>query len=193
MQAGETGTQHAADAWKGALPDDAPLVTITKRGAIILNRPAYVALSYAQGIELLYDAQRRVLGLRAVPMTQAGAYWVVQRRDGAAFGPQRHIEAWAIHAAAFLERFGIAPATRGTFPTAMSADILTVHLRPKRARHIPATAVAVPTAKPTANAATPNGRSVPRAPEAASVAPGLAFLRVVRRRFAAPTKEEPRE
>ncbi len=120
-------------------PADTPLVTIEKQGAIVLNKPAYVALSYAQAIELLYDPAKQVIGLRAVPMTQAGAFWVVQRRGGAAFGPQRLIEEWAIYTAAFLEQHGIAPAKRQQFATGMTADILTISLRPEPARRIAVT------------------------------------------------------
>ncbi len=53
---------------------DVSLVTIDKQGAIILNAAAFVALSYAKAVELLYDPAKQVIGMRTVPMTQAGAF-----------------------------------------------------------------------------------------------------------------------
>ena len=43
-----------------------PSVTIQKRGTISLNKAAEVALDCPKTVELLYDAERRVVGLRAV-------------------------------------------------------------------------------------------------------------------------------
>lgn len=130
-----------------AAPADVPLVWIDKQGAIILNKSAYVSLSYAEAIELRYDSAKQTLGLRAVPMTQAGAFWVVQRRDGTAFGAQRYVEEWAIYAAAFLERHRIAPRKGRQFTTGMTADILTINLQGEPARR-GAQSPAAPTTAP---------------------------------------------
>jgi hypothetical protein len=41
-----------------------PLVTIQKRGTISLNRSAYVLVGSPSAVELLYDTQNQIVGLR---------------------------------------------------------------------------------------------------------------------------------
>jgi len=51
-----------------------PLVTVQKRGAISLNRAAHVALRSAVAVELLFDREQRIIGLRPVAPRAAHAY-----------------------------------------------------------------------------------------------------------------------
>ncbi|MGI8667346.1 MAG: hypothetical protein ACR2N4_15200 [Jatrophihabitans sp.] len=51
-----------------------PLLTIQKRGTISLNRSAFVALGEPDAVELLYDRDERVVGLRPVEAAMEHAY-----------------------------------------------------------------------------------------------------------------------
>lgn len=60
---------------KGSAPiSSVPSVTIQKRGLISLNRAAYEMLGKPVGIELLWDSDRRVIGLQAAPIDSPNAY-----------------------------------------------------------------------------------------------------------------------
>ncbi len=51
-----------------------PLVTIQKRGTITLNKSAYSALGEPDAVELLYDRDERIVGLRPVEASLEHAY-----------------------------------------------------------------------------------------------------------------------
>ncbi len=51
-----------------------PLVTIQKRGTFSLNRAAYELLGSPEAVELLYDRDERVMGIRAVDPDTRHAY-----------------------------------------------------------------------------------------------------------------------
>jgi hypothetical protein len=60
---------------KGSAPvATVPSVTIQKRGLISLNRAAFNLIGAPGAMELLWDDERRVIGLRAAPIDKPNAY-----------------------------------------------------------------------------------------------------------------------
>jgi hypothetical protein len=55
-------------------PGAEPLVTIQKKGVLSLNRAAYVALDNPEAVELLYDRETRLIGLRKIDSSVDHAY-----------------------------------------------------------------------------------------------------------------------
>jgi hypothetical protein len=51
-----------------------PSVTIQKRGLISLNRAAYELIHTPEAVELLWDAERRVIGMRPATLENPDAY-----------------------------------------------------------------------------------------------------------------------
>lgn len=51
-----------------------PSVTIQKRGLISLNRAAFNLIGAPGAVELLWDEERRVIGLRPAPIDKPNAY-----------------------------------------------------------------------------------------------------------------------
>ena len=77
-----------------------PHVTIQKRGALSINRSAFVALCAPDAVELLFDRRATVIGLRPVRPNADHAY-PVRRSSRADTGP------WVISAMAFLHYYDI--------------------------------------------------------------------------------------
>ena len=60
---------------KGSAPvATIPSVTLQKRGLISLNRAAFNLIGAPEAVELLWDEERRVIGLRAAPIDRPNAY-----------------------------------------------------------------------------------------------------------------------
>lgn len=60
---------------KGSAPvSTVPTATIQKRGLISLNRAAYALIDEAVGVELLWDGERRLIGIRPAPIESPNAY-----------------------------------------------------------------------------------------------------------------------
>lgn len=51
-----------------------PSVTIQKRGLMSLNRAAYELIDAPEAVELLWDADRQVIGMRATALQNPDAY-----------------------------------------------------------------------------------------------------------------------
>ena len=80
-------------------PSDDPAVTIQKRGAISLNKAAYLALESPEALELLYDRESKLLGLRKADPKSEDAYPV--RPLG------RSDSTWLVSGKAFASYYGI--------------------------------------------------------------------------------------
>jgi hypothetical protein len=98
-----------------------PQVTIQKRGAISLNRPAYLVLGSPDAVELLYDRKDRVVGLRPIDPRADNAYRV-RRASPSASGP------WVISAMAFTKFYDIDTARSLRWPARLNGDVLCVDL-----------------------------------------------------------------
>jgi hypothetical protein len=80
-------------------PSDQPLVTLQKKGIFSLNRAAYDALGSPKAVELLYDRNDRLIGLRKVSPVVPHAYKVRM------FGKTGM--SWLVSGAAFTNYYGI--------------------------------------------------------------------------------------
>lgn len=73
---------------KGSAPvATVPAVTVQKRGLISLNRTAYALIGNPEAVELLWDADRKVIGLRASELTNPNAYPARPQSLGSDKGP----------------------------------------------------------------------------------------------------------
>lgn len=77
-----------------------PWVTLQKRGVISLNRSAYATLIDPYAVELLYDADRQIVGLRKVDVRHPGARFV-RSPTGKIAGP------FVVSASAFLRHYAL--------------------------------------------------------------------------------------
>lgn len=98
----------------------APYVTIQKRGTFSLNRSAWAALGEPEALEFMYDAQEKVIGLRAVDPAQEHAYPI---RGAKTDGP------WIISGTAFARYFDIDINTSRRFNARIDNDILCIDLK----------------------------------------------------------------
>ncbi|MFE3449681.1 hypothetical protein ACFXJ8_12170 [Nonomuraea sp. NPDC059194] len=77
-----------------------PFVTIQKRGTMSLNSAAYAALREPEAVELLYDAEERIIGFRGVPKESEHAY-PLRPQAGKSVGP------YIVSGTAFAKYYGI--------------------------------------------------------------------------------------
>lgn len=98
-----------------------PCVTIQKRGSMSLNRSAFEALGSPGSVELLYDRDAAVIGLRPTSTHADNAYHV--RGSGRSdSGP------WLISAMAFVKFYGIDVAVTRRWPARLEDGVLCVDL-----------------------------------------------------------------
>lgn len=64
-----------------------PSVTIQKRGLISMNRAAHALIDETEHVELLFDAERQVIGLRPTDASNPDAYPVRSQNTGRDSGP----------------------------------------------------------------------------------------------------------
>lgn len=99
----------------------APCVTIQKRGSMSLNRSAFEALGAPGSVELLYDRDAAIIGLRPVTTHAENAYHVrgAARADG---GP------WLISAMAFVKFYDIDTSVTRRWAATVEDGVLCVDL-----------------------------------------------------------------
>lgn len=97
-----------------------PYVTIQKRGTISINQAAYDALGGPAAVELLYDPEEKVVGLRAVDSSAEHAYPVRTA------GPGGH--SYLIAGTAFTKHYGISTALSRRWPGDVRDGVLAVDL-----------------------------------------------------------------
>lgn len=73
---------------KGSAPiATVPSVTVQKRGLLSINRAAFALMKEPAAVELLWDADRRIVGLRPVPIEDPNAYPVRAQVANSTRGP----------------------------------------------------------------------------------------------------------
>lgn len=73
---------------KGSAPvASVPSVTVQKRGLISINRAAFTLMKQPEAVELMWDKDRRVIGLRPVSLSAPNAYPVRPQAANASRGP----------------------------------------------------------------------------------------------------------
>jgi len=102
-------------------PSAEPEVTITRRGIISLNEPAYAAIGRPETVELLYDRAEQVIGLRPVQREAQHAY-PVRSQGGKPGGP------WNVHARGFTLHYGIDTSTAIRRPAVVEDGVLCINL-----------------------------------------------------------------
>ena len=95
------------------------VITIHRRGLLSVNRAAHIALGEPEAVELLYDWNERVMGLRAVSPEVQHAYPV--RR-------QRATSSLLVSGRAFTTCYGIPTETARRYQARMLGDVLAEHI-----------------------------------------------------------------
>lgn len=73
---------------KGSAPiATVPSVTVQKRGLISVNRAAHALMREPEAVELLWDKERQIVGLRPVPIDAPNAYPVRAQTANSSRGP----------------------------------------------------------------------------------------------------------
>jgi hypothetical protein len=98
-----------------------PFVTIQKRGTISMNKAAFVALGEPDTVELLFDSDERIVGLRGVAHLAEHAYPV----RGVGGDPTSYLVAGT----AFTKHYGIDTTNSRRWPAELVDDILRVDLK----------------------------------------------------------------
>ena len=101
----------------------APYVTIQRRGTVSLNKAAHLALGEAEAVELLYDKQARIVGLRGVPLSSPHAYAL--RGAG---GKEDGATTFLFSGTAFVKFYGIDTSESRRWEAELVDDILCVSL-----------------------------------------------------------------
>jgi hypothetical protein len=105
---------------RAAPASDEPMITVQRKGPISLNHAAYRALGEPAYVELLYDAEERIIGVRALQEKLPHAYPV--RRQG-----RSHTFLIAGHA--FIRHFGIPNEVSKRYVAQMFDEVLGVDLK----------------------------------------------------------------
>lgn len=98
-----------------------PSVTIQKRGLISLNRSAQVALGEPEAIELLYDREQKIVGIRPVDPKEPHAY-PLRAQGGKTDGT------YLIAGTAFTKYYGISTEISRRFVAEMQDGVLCIDL-----------------------------------------------------------------
>jgi hypothetical protein len=101
----------------------APAVTLTHRGQLSLNEPAYTALGSPEAVELMYSRSNRLIGIRPVDPGEPHAYKPRTATKNNGHGP--HV----VSGSAFMNFFGIQPDQTRRYSVTVEDGILTIDLK----------------------------------------------------------------
>jgi hypothetical protein len=103
-------------------PSEQPVVTIQKRGVFSINKAAHTAIGSPKAVELLYDPEERIVGIRGVDETVKHAYPLrtTQKTRDTTF---------MASGLAFTKYYGIATETTTRWDAYVEDDILCVDLK----------------------------------------------------------------
>ncbi|MDX3190324.1 hypothetical protein PV458_18090 [Streptomyces sp. MN03-5084-2B] len=100
-----------------------PSVTIQKRGLMSMNRSAYALLGEPSAVELLFDSDEKVVGLRAVDETVPHAYPVRPQSKNKETGPL------LVAATAFTQYYGLDTTVSKRWVPVLKDNILCIDLK----------------------------------------------------------------
>jgi hypothetical protein len=103
-------------------PGREPFLTIQRKGVFSLNRPAFEALEQPESVELLYDPEARLIGLRKVDSGLEHAYMV------RSLGGRGADSTFLISGTAFTNYYGIDTSTSTRRTGRMEGDMLVIDL-----------------------------------------------------------------
>jgi len=98
-----------------------PSVTIQKRGTLSFNVPAYAALESPEAVELLFDREQRLVGIRKTEPDTDHAYLVRPLGRGGTN--------WLISGRAFTVYYGIPTDVARRWAAHLDGDMLVVDLK----------------------------------------------------------------
>lgn len=98
-----------------------PAVTVQKRGTLSMNAAAYAALESPEAVELLYDREERLMGLRKIDPSAEHAYMVRPLGRGG--------NSWLISGRAFTVYYGIPTDTARRWLGRVEDGLLVVDLK----------------------------------------------------------------
>jgi hypothetical protein len=125
---------------KGSAPvPTTPSVTIQKRGLLSINRAAYELIGKPEGVELLWDAENRIIALRPAPLSNQNAYPVRAQGTHADRGP------WLIAGTLFTQFIGLDTTAARRWSPNVEDGLLLIDI-----------------SKPGATASSPRGRAAQR-------------------------------
>ena len=96
-----------------------PLVSLQRKGTFTLNRAAYLALGEPAAVELLYDADERMIGFRSADPTKRTAY-AVRTTDPAG--------SYAVAGLAFVKHYEIDTTAARRWPARIEDGVLCMRL-----------------------------------------------------------------
>ena len=102
----------------------APYVTIQKRGTMSFNKSAHAALGSPEAVELLYDADAQIIGVRPVEATVEHAYPI--RATGGGKGDDAR--SYMVSGRAFAQYYKIDTEVSRRYPATMADDVLCIDL-----------------------------------------------------------------
>ncbi len=100
---------------------DEPHLTIHKRGTISINRTAFESIGSPDAVELLYDRDKCIVGLRPIDQRADNAYHV-RSPVASPSGP------WVISAMAFTKFYDIDTSVSRRWPCYMDGNVLCVNV-----------------------------------------------------------------
>jgi hypothetical protein len=101
----------------GGAPE--PSVTIQRRGNFGLNHPAFILADEPEAVELLYDPDEKIIGLRKVDPSEPYAFRVRK---------QPKSRSYLFGAGSFLKHFGLQSDETRRYAPKMIDDVLTINL-----------------------------------------------------------------
>lgn len=106
---------------------ESPLISVQRAGALVLNAATLSLLDHPKQLELLYDEEAKVIGLRPVPEDTAGAYTLYNTRsaneaDASKISPKK------INVKSFLEQYDLLPEAAIRYAATLEDGVLCVDL-----------------------------------------------------------------
>lgn len=105
---------------RSALPEVQPQVTILTNGVLTLNRSAVEALGSPQVVELLYDRDEQIIGLRPTDPSEPHARPLRSPTKASTRQVSIHL---------FAKHYGIDLSTSRRYPAELRGDVLTIDLK----------------------------------------------------------------
>lgn len=99
----------------------APYVTIQKRGTMSFNAAAHAALGNPEAVELLYDRDERIIGVRSVDPGVEHAYPLRS--------PSKRDMSFILSGTAFTKYYEIDTSVSTRYPAYMDGDVLCIDLK----------------------------------------------------------------
>lgn len=105
---------------RAAVSTKSPMVTIQRKGLLSLNRAAVEALGQPDTVELLFDAEENMVGLRPAEPTSPRSYPLRSQSNGSTY---------LVAGTAFTNHYGIDTSVARRYAASMIGPVLAVDLK----------------------------------------------------------------